>query len=187
MATVTMMVTVTKDQWLELHWRTLDCVRAVIRDLPPEKLLWEPGTTQGSTEESSCHEPRPFCIGAIVTHLCEVAAHRLGEMHLRPNFAAPAPGDWNARTLAGILDRVEDQYRDILAQTPKDRHVLFGLGRLCQHNLYHLPQLVHLRTLQEPGWKLPASGLPGSWEHAADFITDLLIYGDKATLKASES
>ena len=180
------MITVTKDQWLELHRRTLDCVRSAILDLSSEKLLWAPETTRGDTKEVACDEPRPFCIGAIVAHLCETEMHRLGEVNIRANFAAPRQSDWSAQTFGQILGRIEEQYYDVLDKWPKDKHVLFGLGRVCQHDLYHLAQVVHLRCLQEPDWQPPPAGQPGSWEHAADFITDLLIFGDKATHKASQ-
>ena len=187
MTTWTMMITVTKDQWLELHRRTLDCVRSAILDLSSEKLLWEPETTRGKITEATCQEPRPFCIAGILAHLCETEMHRLGEVKIRPNFAAPRQTDWNSQTFGGILDLIEAEYYDVLEQRPKDPHVLFGLGRVCQHNLYHLAQIVHLRCLQEPDWQPPPAGDPGSWEHAADFITDLLIFGDKATQRASQS
>lgn len=62
----------------------------------------------------------------------------------------------------------------------KDKHVLFGLGRVCQHHLYHVAQLIRLRRLQETEWQPPPAGEPGSWERAADYIADLLIFGDKA-------
>ena len=187
MTTWTMMITVTKDQWLELHRRTLDCVRAALLDLSSEKLLWEPETTRGDARELTCQEPRPFCIGAIVAHLCGVEMERLGEANIRAKFAAPRQVDWNAQTFGGILDLIEEQYCDVLERCPKDKQVLFGLGRVCQHNLYHLAQIVHLRYLQEPDWQAPPAGQSGSWEHAADFITDLLIFGDKATNKPSQS
>jgi len=181
-----MMVTVTKDQWLELHRRTLDCIRAVIRGISSEMLLWEPETTKGKTKETSCHEPRPFCIGAIIAHLCDTDVHWLDEVGMIAKFAAPRQADRNARMFETILDLIEQQYREVLTASPKDRHVLFGMGRVCQHNLHHLAQIVHLRCLQESEWQPPAAGQPGSWEHAADYITDLLILGDKATHTASQ-
>jgi hypothetical protein len=187
MATWTMMITVTKDQWLELHRRTLDCVRRAILDLSSEKLLWEPETTRGEAKDVACDEPRPFCIGAVFAHLCKAEMDQLGEVNIPTNFAAPRQSDWNPRTFEGILDRIEAQYRDVLEKWPKDRHILFGLGRVSQHNLYHLAQIVHLRCLQEPAWQPPLAGRPGSWQHVADFICDLLILGDKATRKASQS
>ena len=187
MTTWTMMITVTKDQWLELHKRTLDCVRAAIRDLSSEKLLWEPETTRGATREPTCQEPRPFCMGAIVAHLCGAEMHWLGEVNIRANFAAPRQTDWSSKTFGLVFDLIEKQYDDVLEKSPKDRQALFGLGRVCQHNLYHLAQIVHLRCLQERDWQPPPAGHPGSWEHAADFITDLLIFGDKATHRASQA
>jgi hypothetical protein len=187
MATWTMMITVTNDQWLELHKRTLDCVRAALLDLSSEKLLWEPEATSGATEERVCQEPRPFCIGAIVAHLCGAEMLRLGEVNIQATFAAPRPSDWNPQTFGRVLDLIQQEYYAVLEKRPKDKHILFGLGRMCQHNLYHLAQIVHLRCLQEPNWQPPPAGQPGSWEHAADFITDLLIFGDKATQRASQS
>ena len=186
MTTWTMMITVTKDQWLELHKRTLDCIRHAILDLTADKLLWEPATTKGVTKEPACDEPRPFCIAAIVSHLCGDEMERLGEVNIRARFAAPQPPDWNPQTFRATLNLMDEQYYEVLDKWAKDRRVLFVLGRACQHNLYHLAQLVHLRSLQEPAWQLPAAGQPGSWEHAADYITDLLIFGDKATQKASQ-
>jgi len=131
MTTWTMMITVTKDQWLELHRRTLDCVRSVILELSSEKLLWEPETTRGKITEATCQEPRPFCIGAVVAHLCGTERQRLGEIHIPADFAAPRQKDWNPQTLGAILERIQRQYYDVLEKRPKDQHVLFGLGRVC--------------------------------------------------------
>ncbi len=181
------MITVTKDQWLELHRRTLDCVRAALLDLSGEKLAWEPESTRGGTTESTCEEPRPFSIGSLAAHLCGAEMDWLGRVNVRADFSSPRPAAWNVQTFRGIFDRIEHQYLDVLEKWPKDRRVLFGLGRMCQHNLYHLPQIVHLRRLQESNWQPPVPGQPGSWEHAVDFITDLLILGDKAGHRASQT
>jgi hypothetical protein len=187
MTTWTVMITVTKDQWLALHRRTLDCVRYAIRDLPKEKLLWIPQTTGGEAKLAACDIPRPFCIGGVVAHLGEVEMQRLGEVGVRANFAAPRLSDWNQQTFEAILDRMEEQYRAVLEKWPKDRRVVFGLGRVCQHNLYHLAHLAYLRSLFDPDWQPPPPGQAGAWEHAADYITDLLILGDKATNTASQT
>ena len=158
-----------------------------ISDLSREKLLWVPETSRGETAAVICDEPRPFCIGAVVAHLCEAEMQKLGEVNVRAGFAAPRQSDWDPQTFVAILGRMESQYREVLEKWPKERRVLFGLGRVCQHNLYHFVQIAHLRCLQEPTWQPPPPDQPGSWEHAADYITDLLIFGDKATQKASQS
>ena len=186
MTTCTLMMTATKEQWLELHKRTLDCVRAALLGLSSEELLWEPETTKGETKELASEVPRPFCIAAIVAHLCAVEMDWLSEVQIQSTFGAPRQADWNPETLSAILTLIEEQYHEILEKWNKDRHVLFGLGRVCQHNLYHLAEIVRLRCLREPEWQPPTAGQPGSWEHAADFITDLLVFGDKAGHKTAQ-
>jgi len=187
MATWTVMVTVTEDQWLELHKRTLDCIRAVLAGCSRDDLLWQPVATGEAPREVACLDPRPFCIGAIVSHLCAVEAERLVEVKVPADFAAPRECDWNTETFANILDRIEHQYHGVLKKGYKDRRVLFGLGRVCQHNLYHLAQLVHLRCRRDPDWRPPLAGQAGSWMRAVDYMTDLLILGDKAAQTPSQT
>ena len=72
------------------------------------------------------------------------------------------------------LARVEKQYERILARGDNLPNILFGLGRVCQHNLSHWKTMEHLRMLQDPDWRQP-EGM--TWEKAVDYMTGLLVSG----------
>lgn len=165
----------TSKQWLEYHKRTLDTARYVLRGSPREQLLWlEPGT-EGETEERGCGEPRPFSIAGVVKHICEAECYWLREVHIEPEFVPPQQSEWRAEVFQEALDTIEKQYHRILAGKPNDPDILFGLSRVCQHNVYHAGQAAHLRALQDPEWKGAGAGETGSWEQAVDYLAEMLI------------
>jgi hypothetical protein len=167
----------TSDQWLELHRRTLDFLRATIRGLGAEQLSRaEPGAG-GEDEARCCGEPRPFSIAGLIRHVCDAECYWLREVGLRPEFEPPATDETDAAALDAVLGQVEKQYHQVLADEPDDPNILFGLSRVCQHNLYHGAHAAHLRALQEPGWTGPGAYESGSWEWAADHLTKMLLGG----------
>ena len=168
-----MLEPVTTEQWLELHKRSLDCVRGAIRGLSEEQLFWEDPLTKGQTGEKGCGEPRPFCIAAVLEHICGCEAYWLEEVKIKPDFIVPRGDKRSVAAFQACLDQIEKQYHTVLAERP-DGDVLFGLARCCQHALFHLVQVYHLRLLQDPEWHAPKEA---SWETAVDTISELLING----------
>ena len=165
----------TSEQWIEYHKRTLDTAICVLRDLPHEQFLWLQPGTEGETEERGCGEPRPFCIAGVVKHICDAERYWLREVHIEPDFAPPQQPEWRVAVFQEALDKIEKQYHEILAAKPGDPGILFGLSRVCQHNLYHAGQAAHLRSLQDPEWKGAGAGEIGSWEQAVDYLGEMLI------------
>ncbi len=121
-----------------------------------------------------------MCIAGILAHICAAERYWLGEVQIPASFRVPGEPDCHPETFEAALHGIELQYHDVLRERPDDPDVLFGLGRVCQHNLYHVAQIVHLRSLHEPDWTPPPPGHRGSWERAADYMSDLLILGEKA-------
>lgn len=131
--------------------------------------------TEGETEERGCGEPRPFSIAGVVKHICEAECYWLREVHIEPEFVPPQQSEWRAEVFQEALDTIEKQYHRILAGKPNDPDILFGLSRVCQHNVYHAGQAAHLRALQDPEWKGAGAGETGSWEQAVDYLAEMLI------------
>lgn len=165
----------TTQQWLEYHKRTLNTARCVLRGLPQEQLLWLQPGTEGETKERGCGEPRPFCIAGILKHICDAERYWLREVHIEPAFTPPTPAEWRGDVFLNVFDKIEGQYQRILADKPHSPDILFGLSRVCQHNLQHAAQAAHLRALQDRQWKGAGSYRDGSWEAAVDYLADLLI------------
>ena len=165
-------------QWLEYHKRTLDTTRCVLRDLPSEQLLWLQPGTEDETEERDCGEPRPFCIAGVIKHICDAERYWLREVQIEPAFASPQQSEWRVDAFQEALDKIEKQYHEVLSAKPDDPDILFGLSRVCQHNLYHAGQAAHLRGLQDTEWEGAGAGCVGSWEQAVDYLVDLLIGGN---------
>jgi len=175
-----MVEAISMQQWLEVHKRTLDCLRGVLDGLTEEQLLWEPPMLKGQVGERGCGEPRPFSIAGVLQHVCAAERYWLREVKIAPTFVVPAQKDWKLEVFQRTLDRIEKQYEKILAERPNDEDVLHGLGRVCQHNLSHWKQAHHLRVVQQPKWRQQGDK---SWEDAVDYMTLLMIYGGKAQAK----
>ena len=175
---------ITMNQWLELHKRSLNCVRGAIAGLTQEQLEWEPPMLRGQVGEPSCGEPRPCSLAGMVAHVCGAEHYWLLEVGIRPGFKVPPPKGWKLADLQQSLDRIEEQYEKILADQPNDPDILFGLGRVCQHNISHWKTMEHLRMLQDPDWRQPDAM---AWEQAVDYMTDLMILRGEAPLAAPDS
>jgi len=175
---------ITMNQWLELHKRSLDVIRGAIAGLTQEQLEWEQPMLKGQVGEPSCGEPRPYSIANLVAHVIGAEIYWLREVSIQPEFKGPPPKGWTVKQLQQTLDQAEKQYEKILAERPNDPDILFGLGRVCQHNLSHWKSMEHLRMLQDPDWRQPEDMTA---ELAVDYITDLMILGGKAPLKVPDS
>ena len=119
-------------------------------------------------------------IGREVAHLIGVEAYWLREVRIEPTFSRPSAEEWSQATFERALDQIQSQYEDILTEKGLDRGVLFGLGRVCQHALYHYVRMKRMRSNLQPGWTAPGPYKVGSWARAVDYMSDLLIVGDDA-------
>ncbi len=152
----------TTEEWIGLHKCCLDSVRVVIEGLADEQLVANVPTVEQS-------------IGGLVCHIIDAEFYWLREVGIEPQFSSPPEKDRSVPRLLVILDKIEEQYQDILSQRPNEQDVLFGLGRVCQHALYHRAPIVLCRRMQDPKWHPPGPNERGAWEIAVDWITHLLI------------
>ena len=153
-----------KEQWLTLHRICLDAVRSVIKDMPDDEMSAQPA-------------PSGDLIGDQLSHIIGCECYWLTEVGIEPRFGPLQREDWTASGFLDEFDKIERQYEDILEEKGLDADVLFGLGRVCQHALYHFVRVIEIRRVLKPEWE-PAE--EARWERAADFITDLLIVGAEA-------
>ena len=123
---------------------------------------------------------RGASIGDQVNHVIQAEGYWLREVQIEPNFQTFQTRDWTELNFLTQFDKIERQYQEILEEKGLDADVLFGLGRVCQHALYHFVKVTAIRRLLEPSWE-PEEQL--RWERAADFISDLLIVGAGAKPK----
>jgi len=157
----------TAEQWLELHTVCLDTVRGAIAGLPSAAMAVTPW-------------PNGDSIGEQVNHVIGAELYWLGEVGIQPAFTEIAPPDWTEAAFVAEFSKIERQYRSILAAKGLDADILFGLGRVSQHALYHYVKVAESRRVLEPGWEAPGWPGSGSWERAVDLVTDLLILGPEA-------
>jgi hypothetical protein len=155
------------EQWLQLRRLCVDTVRAVLADIPTELLLKDV-------------PPMGSSIGGEIAHLLGAEAYWLQEVAIEPRFARPSSEEWSQAVFDRAFDQIQEQYEKVLAERGLDRGVLFGLGRVCQHALYHSVRTTKMRAVLQPGWTAPEPYKVGSWGRAADYLTDLLIVGKDA-------
>ncbi len=154
-------------QWLELHKVCLDTVRGVITGLKDEKLAAQP-------------LPDGKSVGGEVNHVIAAEVYWLREVNIEPTFHEIGDDSCSESELLAELDKIERQYQSILREKGLVPDILFGLGRVCQHALYHFVKMKAIRKAMEPEWEPPGWPAAGAWERAVDFISDLLIRPDKA-------
>jgi len=155
------------ERWLQFRRLCVDTIHAVLDGIP-EQILPQDVPFMGS------------CIGEEAAHLIGVEAYWLREVRIEPTFARPPSDQWSPATFGRAFDQIQRQYEDILAEKGLDREVLFGLGRVCQHALYHYVRMKRMRSSLQPGWTAPGPYKVGSWARAVDYMSDLLIVGDDA-------
>ena len=153
---------ITGEQWSELHRRCLNTLRAVLDGLSDAHLV----AVDSALDDS---------IANTLGHIVGVEAYWLREVEIEPRFERPGKGEQTVAVFREALDRIDEQYADVLAKTPDDPNILFGLSRVCQHALLHLAEAEILRQRQEPGWKGPGAYKFGGWESAVDYLADLLM------------
>ena len=156
-----------EQQWLELHRACLDTVRSVFAGLPDEKVAAKP-------------LPDGKSVGGEANHVIGAEVYWLREVNIEPTFREITDGSCGEATLTAEFDKIERQYEAILAEKGLDPNILFDLGRVCQHALYHFVKMKAIRKAIEPEWEGPGWPAIGSWERAVDFISDLLICPGKA-------
>ena len=152
----------TTEQWMELHKYCLDTVRVILEGLADDQLVANVPTVEQS-------------IGGLVCHIIDAEFYWLREVGIEPQFSSLPEKDRSVPRLLGILNKIEEQYQDILSRRPNDQDVLFGLGRVCQHALYHRGRIVLLRRMQDPEWRPPGPDERGALATPVTWITNLLI------------
>ncbi len=117
---------ITMDQWLELHRRTLDCIRGALNGLTQEQFVWEQPMLAGQTGEPSCGEPRPCSLAGLSWHVLGAERYWLREVGIEPEFSVPEQEEWKLPAFQEALAGVEKQYQGILCERPNDPDILFG-------------------------------------------------------------
>jgi hypothetical protein len=148
-----------KEQWIQLHTVCLDTVRSAIQGITPARL---------KTVVSDTLEP----VGEILNHIIGAEIYWLKEVKITPLFSEVDESAWKESAFLDEFAKIEQQYSDILREKGLDKDILFGLGRACQHALYHYANIVTVRRMIKPDWTEP---FPLRWERAVDYISDLLI------------
>lgn len=160
----------TAQQWLTLHTLGLDTVRAAIEGLAGDQLRQEVagfGTSLGTEAE----------------HVIGAEVYWLREVRIEPRFKPPAREAWSEAASIGVYAQIEEQYRSILAERGLEKNILFGLGRVCQHALFHAVRMRRLRMLLVPEWRPPGAYERAGWERAVDYLSDLLISEEQAKVR----
>lgn len=155
------------EQWLTLHRLCFDTVRAAIGGLTAEQLAAGPAFGDDS-------------IGEQLSHMIGVEAYWLREVGIEPAFSRFGRDPWSEARFVEEFAKIEAQYAAVLGERGPAKDVVWGLGRVCQHALYHYVKIAELRRGMQPGWEAPGAYRAGGWERAVDFLSDLLIVGADA-------
>ena len=159
---------ISKEQWLDLRRMSIETVKDGIRDLKINELK-----KRIFDKES---------IGSEVNHIITAEIYWLREVDIDPNFYEMKKDKWSEQSFCKMLDEIEIQCKAILAEKGLNKDVLFGLGRVCQHALYHYARIVRMRKIITPAWERAAPYNVGSWCRIVDYITELLIDEKNATI-----
>ena len=157
----------TEEQWLQLHKVCLDTIRGAIAGLPDEEMAAKP-------------LPSGKSIGGELNHVIGAEIYWLREVNIEPAFQELGKDAWTESDFVGELEKTQRQYQDILREQGLEANILFGLGRVCLHALYHFVKAKALRKALQPEWEPPGWPGVGSWERAVDFVSNLLICGEDA-------
>jgi len=161
------------EQWLQLHELCLDTVRGALAGIPVDLLVKEVAIIGTS-------------VGREVAHLIDAEAYWLKEVGIVPNFFLLPVDEWSEATFNRTFDQVQKQYEEVLRDQGLQRDILFGLGRVCQHALYHHVRITKMRMILDADWTVPPPYETGSWARAADYLTDLLIASDSASPRSKK-
>ena len=155
---------------LAIHNACTEPLYAVLDSIKEKELNWKPA-------------PESRCINEIMGHLIRVDNKFLTRLGQAPKTDAPEKG--SALETLTALKSVHKQLHFLLeglsddsllfkkspAKDSADRetineHVLHS----CQHNLYHLSQVIYLRRALDRGWESPIMG----WDKATRIIAHYL-------------
>ena len=159
---------ISKEQWLNLRRMSIETVKDGIRDLKIDELK------KGIFDNES--------IGSEVNHIIGAEIYWLREVNIDPKFYEMKKDEWSEKSFCKILDEIEIQYKTILEEKGLNKDILFGLGRVCQHALYHYARIVRMRKIINPDWERATPYNVGSWCRIVDYITELLIDENNATI-----
>lgn len=131
----------TTDEWAGIHKSVLDTVRAVLDGLGDEVLYWKaPGTGMSIAKD--------------VAHICDAERYWMREVGFEPGIPRVA-GTSAMAELTAALDTVESAHERLLRQRPGDGDVLYELGRVSLHAIYHLGRIAYFRMRHQPDWDYP--------------------------------
>ncbi len=112
----------TEEQWLTLHRVCLDTIRGSIANLSDGGMAARP-------------LPNGKSIGGEVNHVISAEIYWLREMNIEPAFHEIPEEAWTQASFTTEVEKMDEQYQQILTEKGLDSHILFGLGRVCQHAL----------------------------------------------------
>lgn len=155
---------------LEIHSACTNPLYAVLDGITEDQLNWKPA-------------PDSRSINQIMCHLIRVDNYFLKRLNQPEKFNDPSdgsPGD-----ILEALKNVHSQIREFL-QNCNDDSGLFRKSEIenakeedtinehilhsCQHNLYHLSQMVYLRRAMDRNWNSPLD----EWDKATRIIASFL-------------
>ncbi len=155
-------MTGTTDRWIEIHARVLDAVRAALEGLDDETLRQQCPHTGISIIKD-------------VEHICGAEIYWMREVQFEPAIPGFSMTTATLGELLTAVDALEAEHARLIHERPGDKDVLFGLGRVCQHALYHLARIAYFRLRHDPQWEAPGWPNAGCWEVPVDLMTETMI------------
>ncbi len=155
---------------LEIHKACTEPLYAVLDGIKEKELNWKPA-------------PESRCINEIMEHLIRVDNKFLTRLGQAPKIDAPEKGSASEtltalknvhKQLHSLVESLSDDnllFKKSHAKDAADRdtvneHVLHS----CQHNLYHLSQVIYLRRALDRSWESPIM----AWDKATRIIANYL-------------
>lgn len=151
---------------LKIHHACTSPLYAVLDSIPDEQVNWHPA-------------PESRSISEIVRHLIRIDNSFLKKLNQHPETEDPMNG--TASEILSALRRVHSQFREVVNNCTDDSYIYIKSSlpdasdtdtineymlHSCQHNLYHLAQLIYLRRAQDRKWKSPID----EWDKATRII-----------------
>ena len=94
---------------------------------------------------------------------------------MKPQFGRNKSEEPSVDYWQGILDNMENRWKQITNERPNDTDVLWSINRVSHHALYHHVTIVHYRFRQQLDWQAPNPDKLGSWAWAVDYMGDYLV------------
>jgi len=77
-------------------------------------------------------------IASTLGHIIGCEAYWLSEAEIEPRFGRPGKDEQTVAAFRKALDLIDEQYADVLVETPDDPNILFGLSRVgCNQRSAH--------------------------------------------------